>query len=161
VRAAVRKAAQRLRKTDFTPSKLSSVFAAVVTFVPPKVPKQAAGIRPNQIQVRRVCRALDLNKRCRSLIHPDWFCHSGASRNLSNVDGIPACAGMRNWVGKSRIILVRRRMTFASACVWLHRLPGEAVTFDEHFIDLVNAFPAVARRMAGPERQRGLWPWRG
>ena len=62
VRAAVRKAAQMLRNTDFTPSRVLSVFAAaVVTFDSPKIPLQAAGIRINQIQIGSVCRGLDLS----------------------------------------------------------------------------------------------------
>jgi hypothetical protein len=58
--------------------------------------------------------------------------------------------------------LIRTQMDYlASACIWLHRLPGEVVAFPEHAIDLVNGLPAVARRMAGPERYEELVVWRG
>jgi hypothetical protein len=63
VRAAVRKAAQKLRKADFAPSRVLSFFAAaVVTFDSPKIPH---GVGPgfNQIQIGRVCRGLDLNRK--------------------------------------------------------------------------------------------------
>ena len=51
-------------------------------------------------------------------------------------------------------------MIFTSGRVGLHRLPGEVIAFDEHFIDFVNGLPAVARRMAGPERRQELQIWR-
>lgn len=68
VRAAVRKAAQRPRKTDFTPSKLSSVFAAAVAtfnFPQDSGANHPCGVAPdvNQIQIGRVCRGLDLIRR--------------------------------------------------------------------------------------------------
>ena len=49
----------------------------------------------------------------------------------------------------------------ASACIWLHRLPGEPIAFGEDFIDLVNGLSAVAGRMAGPERYQDFQIWRG
>src|SRR5688572_30266879 len=54
---------------------------------------------------------------------------------------------------RSRIKLIRRRMIVASARVGLHRFPGEVIAFDEHFVDFVNGFPAVAGRTARPERR--------
>ena len=33
-----------------------------------------------------------------------------------------------------------------------HRVTGEPMAFDEHFIDFVNRLPAVAGRTARPER---------
>ncbi len=36
------------------------------------------------------------------------------------------------------------------------RITGEPMAFDEHFIDFVNCFPAVAGRMARPERRLEL-----
>ena len=47
----------------------------------------------------------------------------------------------------------------ASGRVGLHRITGEAMAFDEHFIDFVNCFPAVAGRMARPERRLELQAW--
>ena len=43
-------------------------------------------------------------------------------------------------------------MNSASACVGLHRLPGEPVAFGEDLVDFVDGLPAVAGRRAGPER---------
>ena len=43
-----------------------------------------------------------------------------------------------------------------SGRVGLHRVTGEAMAFDEHFIDFVNRLPAVAGRMARPERRPEL-----
>ena len=40
-------------------------------------------------------------------------------------------------------------MIFASACVGLHRLPGEPVAFGEDFIDFVSLLPPVAGRRPG------------
>ena len=39
----------------------------------------------------------------------------------------------------------------ASGCVGLHRVKGEAMAFDEHFIDFMNRFSTIAGRMARPE----------
>ena len=44
-----------------------------------------------------------------------------------------------------------------SGRVGLQRFPGEAMAFDEHFIDYVNGLPAVAGRRARPERRHELW----
>jgi hypothetical protein len=56
------------RKTDFTPSRMLSFLAAAVVTI--DSPQDSAAVRRNggapglnQIQVRRVCRGLDLNRR--------------------------------------------------------------------------------------------------
>ena len=47
-------------------------------------------------------------------------------------------------------------MDRASGRVGLHRITGEAMAFDEHLIDFVNRLPAIAGRMARPERRLEL-----
>ena len=48
--------------------------------------------------------------------------------------------------------LLRRRMIFASACVGLHRFPGEPVALGEDSVDLVGMLSPVAGRLARPKR---------
>jgi len=55
--------------------------------------------------------------------------------------------------------LIRRRMIFTSACVGLHRFPGEPVALGENFIDLVGGLPPVAGRPAGTERRLESQAW--
>jgi hypothetical protein len=43
-----------------------------------------------------------------------------------------------------------------SGRIGLHRIPGEAMAFDEHFIDFMNRLPAVAGRRTRPERRLEL-----
>ena len=54
-----------------------------------------------------------------------------------------------------------KRMDSTSGSVGLHRIPGEPVAFDEHFIDWVNRLPAVAGRRTRPERRLELRAWHG
>jgi hypothetical protein len=51
-------------------------------------------------------------------------------------------------VGEKR----RARVDSTSGRVGLQCITGEAMAFDEHLIDFVNRLPAVAGRMARPER---------
>ena len=50
-------------------------------------------------------------------------------------------------------------MGSASGRVGPHRVTGKPVAFDEDLVDLMDRLPAVAGRMARPERRLELQTW--